>query len=1090
MFRKTKLSSAVAIALTAAVSATMLTGLTGCNLTDAGASLTSGSVNTITNPKGSVTGTVMDTNGNLLSGVSVAVAGKTTTTDVNGNYFFANVGVVNATGTDDSSSKQSLVVAITAPSGYLGATVTVEPEAQVDGTIADTVTQNGATLFIDGFIASAGTAVLPALTSTVTGTLRNNLTEQAIPNTVVTLDLETVGSQSGDNDQEADHDGVNARYQTFSYTATTGADGTFSIANVPSDSELRFAVEGHIANSLDYNTDGAIVVETDDEDVTTVVGNLLATPYVQEDDRAPYVTSVDGVQNQQASPRGQFNDDVNSVFVVNFSETMAQILDTNSVYVYDTTNRVEIPVTVAMAADGLSMTLTTATALAEGVEFDINMLKTDFQDEAGNIIDNVVASAPIDDVGFDSDLTTTNSAADVYRLQLRIFAEINNSANSVALVQMPEDTSGSDDDSALQASNDSFTDVEDNEDNGFQQLDSSDDDDSFGGSDAEERKTDLVVALGGTGVDADVARFTFTPDNASRYEITVSNSDGTANNAAVMTIDSIPDGDVVLNDLGGNTFEIADLNGSIVPIELLVDQVEPGTTVTITPFDDFNYSGAPDTLTLADTVTPTAVLQNSYGANPSQNGATTSVTFGDGGELSNVGASVIGLPVWNVTAGLLDNLVADADADGNPDNINQGDGAGNVQPSDNDLLFELMELNTVDNTVGGSGVQYITPNANGPYDATAFAAMNTARTGGFSMSENVTLTGTPTFSGTNAALSNYAENMDVTRNDDNGVVNVDLINADIDDVFLLAADTGALVDFGAGAVTDLAGNASVDATVVIRDDMPPMVESAVYDGRTVVVTFNEAVNIDLANDTINMGGVILGLTNSTMNGTNTVLTIVPEDDRAGQANGAWVDETVPANALDGFGNINRTTTFTLPQYPEVLTPAYVLQGSNLTEGHAAMNTAFVEDVLGNDWLGENAGVTYPSFAAIDVTGDFEVATAPTPPAVGATTISLVYVFEHPLDVATVFAGCGGTISETSGSFTLDAAAVTGCWTSTSGGETSTGANYNGANNTLTVNLSFTAVASGNIINFTANGGNAVGEYDAADTTAVANVVTP
>jgi len=1082
MFRKTKLSSAVAIALTAAVSATMLTGLTGCNLTDAGASLTSGSVNTITNPKGSVTGTVMDTNGNLLSGVTVAVAGKTTTTDVNGNYFFANVGVVNATGTDDGSSKQSLVVAITAPAGYLGATVTVEPEAQVDGTIADTVTQNGATLFIDGFIASAGTAVLPALTSTVTGTLRNNLTEQAIPDTVVTLDLETVGSQSGDNDQESDHDGVNARYQTFSYTATTAADGTFSIANVPSDSELRFAVEGHIANSLDYNTDGATVVETDDEDVSTVVGNLLATPYVQEDDKAPYVTSVDGVQNQQAA-RGQFNDDVNSVFVVNFSETMAQILDTNSVFVYDTTNEVEIPVTVVMDPSGLFMTVTATTALAEGVEFDVNMLKADFQDEAGNIIDNVTAAAPIDDVGFDSDLVTTNSNADVYRLQLRIFAEINDGANAVTLAQLSEDTSGSDDDSALQVSNDSFTDVEDNENNGFQQLDSSDDDDSFGGSDAGERKNDLVVALGGTGVAADVARFTFTPDNASRYEITVSNPDGTANNAAVMVIDSIPDGDVVLNDLGGNTFEIADLNGSIVPIELLVDQVEPGTTLKITPFDDFNYAGAPDTEVLADTVTPTAVLQNSYGADPTQSGATTSVTFGDGGELSNVGTSVIGLPVWNVTAGLLDNLVADADGDGNPDNINQGFN-GTIQPSDNNLLFELMELNTVD----GSGVQYITPNANGPYDATAFAAMNTARTGGFSMSENVTLTGTPTFSGTNAALSNYVENMDVTRNDDNGVVNVDLINADIDDVFLLATDTGALVDFGAGAVTDMAGNASVDATVVIRDDMPPMVVSAVYDGRTVVVTFNEAVNIDLAADTINIGGMVFGLTNATMNGTNTVLTIVPEDDRAGQANGSWIDETVPANALDGFGNLNRTVVFSLAQYPEVLTPAYTLQGANLTEGHAAMNTNFVEDALGNDWIGENAGVTYPSFAAIDVTGDFEVATPPAAPAAGATTTSLVYVFEHPLDVATVFAGCGGTISETSGSFTLDAVAVQGCWTSTSGAVTSTGASYNGATNTLTVNLTFPAVVAGDTLNFTANGGVAVGEYDSADTTPVANVV--
>jgi len=1105
MLRKSKLSSAVAIAIAATVSVTTLTGCIDEGSTSI--SRTSGSAEIITNPKGSVVGNVQDTNGNPLAGVTVGIAGQTTTTDALGNYRFANVGVTNAAGADASIGHDDLLVTVAAPTGYLGAYVRVDPNAQIDGSNANEVRENTTTLFIDGFVAQAGTAVLPALSSTVTGILRNNTTHEPIPGMLVTLDLEEVGDNGtgqNDHDQGVDHDDVDAGYQTFAYTATTNPDGSFTIFNVPADSELRIEVEGHEVNGQSYNGNTVatshVHVNTNDEDTTANVGNLLVTPHSQIDDAAPYVISVVGVQDQQATP-GQFNDDLDGTaatgsIVINFSEAMASAeVDANSVVVYDTTNAVYIVVTSAtMAADNRSMTIETTSAIPEGATFDVNMLRADFQDLAGNNIDDIDGpnSTPLDDVNFDSVFTSAANGSDIYRLTLRTFRQINTSASGVTLAQLSTDATGSDDDMLVQASNAAFADVWD--DGGdFQQLNASDDDDTFGGADSEERLNDLAVALGASGVTGNSTRINFTPIDASEYQITVTR-DGTANVAAAASIiaDTNPDG-VTTNYPGGNVFEITDLNGGTSTIQLVMNSVEPGDVVEITPFDDLGYAGSPNTLVLVDNVAPTAVLQNAYGADPSQSGATTSVTFGDGGELSNGGTSVVGMPVW-----LLDNLVADNDGDGNPDNINAGDGSGAIQPSDNNLLFELMENNVDDVSVGGSGVPYITPNANGPYDATAFAAMNTARTGGFSMSEDVTLTGTPIFSGTNATLSGYAENMDVTRNDDNGIVNVDLINADIDDVFMLAADTGSTVDFGAGAITDTAGNVSVEATVVIRDDMPPMVVSAVYSGTSVVVTFNEAVNIDLANDTINISGVDLGLTLATMSAGNTVLTIIPEDDRAGQATGSWIDEANPAVGLDGYGDLNRAVVFFMAQYAEVLSPAYTLQGTSLTEGHAVLNTDFVEDTMGNDWIGENAGVTYATFAAIDTTGAFDV-TEPTVTATGTLT-SISYSFDHPLDVLSAFASCGGTVSESTGDFTINNVATDACFELNGAPVVSVNATYSGTTDILTVNLVSVAVVATDTIRWLANGaaapatgvsGVVTGEYDSVDTTTVNLVsVTP
>ena len=1084
MFRKTKLSSAVAIALTAAVSATMLTGLTGCNLTDAGSSLTSGSVNTVTNPKGTIVGNVVDTNGLALSGVNVYAAGQKTTTDVGGNYRFNNVGVVNTAGADANTGHAPIVVTIEAPAGYLGASVDVSPNAQVDGTIADTVTQNGATLFIDGYIASTGSVALPALTSRVIGVLRDEVTGEPIDGATVFLDMTAVTSSSVQQ-------GTVIGFQAVPFTATTGADGTFAFDNMPADSSLRLAAQ------LDENTVLEIVgapisANTDDESVVFDFGNVQANRVVHKDDINPFVISVNGVQDKNANP-GVFNDDIDGTFatggiVINFSEPLivGEVDDNSFVpYVYDTQGGVDgtgaylaVDTTNSgIAADGMSMTVATTDPIPAGHTVEINLLRADFQDLA----ENVISIGGTGEVGFASHQAANSIGDALYRLDLKIFDSIDTDANDVTLTQMSEDTLGTNDFDAVQVSNDSFTDVEDGSTNGtFHQLDSADND-AGGFIDAEERKSAVVAALGADSVVSSTGRVTFTPDNATEYEILVFAPNGNDNNAAVITIGSTPDGDVAISapNGGNNSFTIDGLNGSIVPIELLVTNVEPGTVLRITPSDDLGNPGTSTSVTLVDNVTPTTSLQDGYNqTGDDTTNAVTSITFGGGGENSNIGSSTIGVPVWAVTAGLLDNKVYDGTTvvSVNIDGV-----------SDNDLQAELMENNTVDTT--GSGLPFITPAPAGPYDATAYAAFTLDRTVGFAMTEDVTVTGTPAFSGTNATITNYVENNDVQVNDDAGVVNVDLVIGDVDDIVALAADDGAVVNF-ATAITDEAGNVAVDASVAIRDDLPPMIVSAVYNGTNFVVTFNEAVDINFAVDVLPLTGFgDLGLTNSSLDGTATILTVLPEVGAA--PTGAWIDDAIVANA-DTFGDLDRATVFNLSQYSETGTVTYTVQNANNSEGHAVLSAVDINDVNGNDWTNDPSNITsYATFAAIDATGDFEVSTSPANLTAGATTASLVYVFTHPLDVATVFATCAtaGLITETNGNFNIaggtagtDGAA--NCFTSASGIVTSTGASYVASTRTLTVNLGFPAVASGDDITWTA--GNAVGEYDSVNTVPAAD----
>ncbi len=94
----------------------------------------------VSDPTGSVTGLVQDTNGNPIEGASVYLAGQMASTDAGGVYFFQSVPAVLTTGMDDGlggAPAGVLLVSIVPPSSYLGATVTVTPFAQIDGSPND-----------------------------------------------------------------------------------------------------------------------------------------------------------------------------------------------------------------------------------------------------------------------------------------------------------------------------------------------------------------------------------------------------------------------------------------------------------------------------------------------------------------------------------------------------------------------------------------------------------------------------------------------------------------------------------------------------------------------------------------------------------------------------------------------------------------------------------------------------------------------------------------------------------------------------------------------------------------------------------------
>lgn len=995
MFQKSKLSTAVKFA----IGATMIASLSGC-LVEGSTSVTktSGTFERVSNPRGTVVGLVQDTNGNPLRGVKVYLAGMSKSTDTGGNYRFNNVPVTNAVGSTDTGHNP-LSITIAAPEGYLGATVTVEPVAQhtANGDNGGG-SVNPVSVFVDGFIAQAGTAVLPALDADVTGILRNNTTEEPIGNQEISLDFEWVMST---NQQQA-HDGVTATYATYNYTTTTASDGSFAFANIPNDAEMRIVVGNYEVDSVQYNgasVGGASSFETKDEVAVVNLGNVKVTPHVSIDDAPPYVTAVDSVANRTDTV-GQMHDDVVDTFTVTFSEQMDTTkVDSNSVLLRDVTNEAWLTATVTWDTTGTMMTVTSATPFVGGAEIHLHMLDVDFTDMAGNLLKK--EDVATDSVDYDYIATTVNgTTADRFvELQLEVFADANPNALAITnLVQVATDDSGTDDDAMYQAASDAFNDTKDGTAD-IQQLNSQDDDESDTNYDASERLGGLLGAQGGSGtVDVDVARITFDASNAASYTMTIVRNgtvlDPDGGDYTVSNVVSASDTTGTANAVTTNVDEIAFTAASGAVVGFTLENVSPGDVVTITPNDDFGYVGTAVNVTLADNVVPRTVLQNSYGENSPWHDGVTTPTYGDGGELSQLGSSSVGVPYLAISAGLLDNL----DVNGDPVD-------GSAGNHDNALTEELMAHNTIDDVNCLATDPCIDP-ATGVYDANAWTTFSgsLSRTVGVAMSEDVSISGAPTVTGVSTALSNWAANNDLTNasQDDGGNVmynTVDLVQFDAADVIALAnTDNDGTIDFS-NVITDDAGNTATSATaasVVIRDAMPPMVTSSTYNGTSLTVTFNE----DIVPDTtmvIDLNGTTLNVTTSVVNAHTAA---------AAADKNKLVFTMSDLNIVPGSSGFYSDLSFGT----DMNRPSYAEATGGTVSAHYDVDFVDIEDVHGNNWGQENANVTAPVFAGVssiataDVTinnnssANFVIGTVTNAPV----TYTFTYSADHAIDMQASF----------------------------------------------------------------------------------------
>jgi hypothetical protein len=1049
--------------------------------------------------------------------VKVYIADKNTTTNAGGLYTFNDVPVTSTSGVANSPIlSQVLSVTIAAPAGYLGATVTVTPSAQIDNAEDKNAggTQGGVETFIDGYLAQAGTAVLPQLNASVTGTLRDANTGAVLPNTKINLDL-TTGGTVGVAQEGVQNAAIGTTYAVSNYSATTDANGIFSFTNIPSDSAFTAVAPG-------YNPLSCFAFNTNAEDALEL-GTCNTTKIVSIDAVPPQIASVAGsiasIPLPAASKTGNtaanvlmLEDDTRQVITINLTEEIAALSEvdndfTKSITVYDWTNKayVDLSAAGAVVISGNMLTVTLPNALTDAQELDINMLITDFKDAAGNKI--VITDGNLDNIDDALNYVANNSGQNqAIRVSLIAYNDLNTNASAVtAQAQQAKDSVGisADGFDAQRTYSNAFNDVS-LPTNNIAQLNA---------DESTPRLNALSAAQNiGALVTNNSARFTFTPSGASSYNITMVNKAGVPQNIALdanrVGVTAAP----VLSANGAALTGTASLvtDTAVTPVELVLTTATIGDIITITPIDDFGYVGTSKTITLVDNVAPTTVLQESYmNARAVSVAAGAVKTFGDGGELTNnFGQSAgAGTPILAVTPGLLDNL----------------DAAGNNILSDNTFVTGDQTLErelSVYNGKNAAGVRVIkTANV---YDATAYAEFvkNLSRNIGVAFSEDVNLTGvTPSFDGTTVTATSYVAHNDVTVDDAGDPAagsavgneaglgnNVDLVEFTTTNVLDLANNNhGKTMSFN--GIKDNSGNVADNAKVVFQDNMPPFITKSTYNGDLTVV-FNEAittptnavpVTITVANAAGTKSSNLTLTTANQLTGTTTNWSLSTDKKtlsiNSGLIAAAPIAGGAPADTL--------RTLFDAGSYVEA-----AASGDTVSRQHALVSFDNVQDTASgktNSWaewsaladLGDaKVDLATPIFAAIDMIGEFKFDTTATKFKIGTalnTTQEVVWNFTHPIKADTTGASVAGlvffdtdnagiSISGTTNIITATSAAIANAWslatsyTETMGAAAAfgpaayAGSSLNGANTQMTlssdrksVTLSFRSTNAGNVL---------------------------
>ncbi len=1045
-------------------------------------------------PKIDIGGTVMDTNGIAIQGARVSVQGESTTTNAAGQYYFKKLLVSNVAGADDSTSHGPVRVVIQPPDNYLGAVVSVYPEAQIDGSVdpdldgssggsggsgfggdnnnntggaggngvwwdggdggsaggndggagtggdggdggdgGSYTVVNPRTTFIDGMYVEAATAMLPMLSSDVTGVLRDCDTGAAIGGATVRLDMWAV--DNNDPVLQADNDcdsGCYFSYEANPHASVTGDDGSFSFTNVPNDSILRMWAPGYDGLAVEDSTAGDVscspgstpsnsegdCIATTNEGLL-YLGDVCVDPIPTNDNIQPCVTSVTGaVTRTSADWEGNsdlyfaaLHDNLHGLtgFEINFTETLQDVsLNANSIVIWDagvdpddTDDDVDYITDFTAEISGSTLTITTAEAVPDDHHLVVYLLKSDHRDLSGNFLthddetgatvcNSTSSSGKVaPDALFYTDPYSSTNGSGYIQVGIKVYSE--DQTNADAVTELKQECT----DYSVTVANQTDLQTE------YPTVFRSEWDDSGGNTfynlnaDAQyetrlEGLADQLVCPNDITENAQItnnyATVSFLPPVVGDWQIG-SSSDADCQDNCSGSGESGTQYVVVGSDSSDN-----DLAANI------------GDTIYVESIDDFSNISAVVEVVLGDCVAPTTVLN--YGYNTcgyATNRATPAFTnlagqlcidadvdtlfdFGDGAENAGVGEpGECGVPTLNITCRLLKDPEDAANLDV-------------VEP------ITLYRLQDGDNARTGSD-----------YDATSFSIWQPFNdTIGVAFSENIDMTtdGTIDWAGitsiTSWTLANNVGKTDDNDTPDGGSANAqaDLVMISVDDVITLANDDHRQIMNFSNAVEDLAGHPADKAQVVVNDLIPPFVEYALWSEDGLVIKFNEPVDVDTSSTSVDCD-VALGAPIALATDFVTLENLAGPGTADIYANCATLEEdgtllTIPQGNLTGItrsdyfpADFNDTAAIIYSEstYVDLGFAPSVDDGSGVNGfAHGVLNWDTIEDELGNRWLdwdaagdglntrggaaddfvdsGNGALCITPDFGIVDVLGPF------------------------------------------------------------------------------------------------------------------------
>lgn len=991
-FYKTKVALAVVLSL----------GLAACGDSDGdeGSTSTSTSVvdstqNTVGNQDElsvTVSGTVVDTNNNPLVGASVFLAGATAVTDAGGVYVFTDVNVTNVAGVNnegdesDDSVGAALTLTVVAPDGYLGGTITITPEAQVNNTGGQGDAQDGgnsdvtAQTFVSGHSYGAGKVVLPALTAKVTGYLTDcsksyTSYDQVIEGATVAADILSLSGTTSTATP-----GATFQLSVPSLSTTTDANGMFTIS-LPADSTVNLLTEnwGLDADADDFADSNVIVAgqTTNNEQITQNIGIIQVCPFATPDttipNTPPQVTSVSdyyGVdQLVDGSDVGTVNNDnyythatdvaatvdataidlvttdrhygivkegVVNNFTINFSEALVGLQEVDLVV---TLNNADAPAgtTIVLSADKTSALITFPTDLDPKDLVDFYLPEWQAYDADGE----QVVSEGEDYIDLGLVLDTDNKVGSYVRVSFCIFSRPDHDDAGITLIEQ-------------------IIDADADEDGGFNSL--SDYSSSFADNDA---GTTTIEQLNGqsytdTRLDDLAEEILATTDAGGGSEVSFDEND------ARVSYEDKAGSVVVSATVGTITDEVG-----IYEVANTVD----GAVVTATASNIFGVVKSTSTLSVFDKVAPTTVLQENYGITgagaPKLNvpmvttSVTNGVTFGNGGEATDGVATVVGTVGNPIIYVQPRHLVAR--------------GTNLATFTERGTEFDALNANMDDRLAATETPDVLATFAGRPaYDRQAIAAWDAqSQRIGVAVSETISvITGsTVGTADISTAITAPTAFNGVTVNVDNGGTtngSVDLVAVSVADVVALAnVDNGGVLSF-ANVIQDTATTPNValpglgsvggaNAQVVFQDAFPAMVESAEWNGTNFTIVFNEGVAVPTGADTLDLH--VIDVRDAT-GATKVAITLdAGETDTAVEGYFTYdeVTFTLVANVSTGVEALFAGSATADEEYFY----ADDIAASSSEEQHAVLNWDSLDDLNGNNWLEFNGGVAANGIEAGD-----------------------------------------------------------------------------------------------------------------------------